>query len=954
MTKENAFKTWLQQAGVTVKAQNTRASAIRTIERKLEELGIPFRDLDAAWEADGFESLRARLRRMRDDARDGGQDYRILMPDSEKPLNRLSNSRSWLQLYGRFLAGEPPESAKDADRIRQHVLEHHIAPAREEGRGQEEVLVREVNTALGLDEAWPNICQALAGRKFQQLAQVPPPERIGAEQSSATVFRFDLSDHRINRRALDQLRSRFLDTCPDFRTFADPGTGLAKEKRDYKVAALEQVRAALGQGGDDETLGRAVFEILKTAKVLSVRMNAERSLAEQNPELLSEFHAVIGRLIRSVQSAEKALPQAFDSLSIAWGQGAKPLTYAARLNIPFAALTLVRPREAAPLKIRTINKAWDKLTGDELFVEARGDMQSDYGRFAAVFSELFDIMRDDWKWQPQDWWDIQGFLSIALDDKAIPEPLDTGTRSETSESLESPMPMSATNLILYGPPGTGKTFSTAVEAVRLCGEPVPEDREALMETYQRLLAAGRVEFVTFHQSMSYEDFVEGRQPMTGSDEDNNTSSAGFRLETVPGIFRRIAKRAETSRGRSTGDDAIPVAGRRVFKMSIGEANNPEDAHLFEEAIEGGYALLGYEDIDWSNDKFADRNAIIHSCKTEGELKGHTDVGARSGAVQMPFLFRNWVSRGDFVVVSKGNSLFRAIGQFTGDYEYRPRPEGSYAHRRAVRWLWVDRQGVPVSEIYTRLFTQKSIYVLDGNELNIPALERYLNSQQAHGSAEPEPFVLIIDEINRANISKVFGELITLLEPDKRLGQPNALKVRLPYSGDDFSVPSNLHILGTMNTADRSIALLDTALRRRFTFREMMPDPTLLVGAAGTCGLQLPQILATINERIEYLYDREHQIGHAYFIDCASRVDVDAVMRHKVIPLLAEYFFEDSEKIAAVLGDAASHDGPIDGGFLRRSMLKAPPGLEDGDALPRFRWEVRSEDDGFDYTKLTEA
>ena len=141
------------------------------------------------------------------------------------------------------------------------------------------------------------------------------------------------------------------------------------------------------------------------------------------------------------------------------------------------------------------------------------------------------------------------------------------------------MPIFPMNLILYGPPGTGKTFSTAAEAVRLCGEPVPEDREPLMQAYQQLLAAGRIEFVTFHQSLSYEDFVEGRQPMTGSDEDGDTSSAGFRLETVPGIFRRIAKRAETSRGRSTGDDAIAVAGRQVFKMSIGEANNPEDAHL---------------------------------------------------------------------------------------------------------------------------------------------------------------------------------------------------------------------------------------------------------------------------------------------------------------------------------------------------------------------------------------
>jgi len=526
-----------------------------------------------------------------------------------------------------------------------------------------------------------------------------------------------------------------------------------------------------------------------------------------------------------------------------------------------------------------------------------------------------------------------------------------GSKSEadTMDQASTTILASATNLILYGPPGTGKTFTSAAEAVRLCGEPVPQDRTELMAVYQRLVAAGRIEFVTFHQSMSYEDFVEGRQPMTGVDGDGDAESAGFRLETVHGVFRRIAKRAETSRGRSSGDDMIRLEGRQVFKMSIGEANNPEDAHLFEEAIEGGYTLLGFDDIDWSDEKYASREAIFEACKNHRD--GGGDIDARSGWVQMPFRFRNWVRQGDIVIVSKGNQQFRAIGEFVGDYEFKPRPEGGYAHRRAVRWLWVDREGVPVSEIYSRGFMQQSIYLLYDNELNIPALERYMNSQRSDGGGEPDQFVLIIDEINRANISKVFGELITLLEADKRLNQPNAVRVRLPYSGDEFGVPSNLHILGTMNTADRSIALLDTALRRRFTFREMMPDASILKDAAEKCGIDLPQLLTKINERIEYLYDREHQIGHAYFTACRSQADVDEVMRHKVIPLLAEYFFEDWAKIAAVLGDLEPGEGSISGGFLKRAILNPPPGLEDGDAVARFRWQVRSVDEGFDYSKL---
>ncbi|MBP3399394.1 MAG: AAA family ATPase, partial [Erysipelotrichaceae bacterium] len=176
--------------------------------------------------------------------------------------------------------------------------------------------------------------------------------------------------------------------------------------------------------------------------------------------------------------------------------------------------------------------------------------------------------------------------------------------------------------------------------------------------------------------------------------------------------------------------------------------------------------------------------------------------------------------------------------------------------------------------------------------------------RAENDKHKQNYVFIIDEINRGNISKIFGELITLIEESKRAGEDEIVRAILPYSKEFFSVPSNVYILGTMNTADRSIALMDTALRRRFDFVEMMPESKVLEGVE-VAGLNIAKMLDTINDRITFLYDREHTIGHAFFIPLKQEPTIEKlaeIFKNKLIPLLQEYFYEDYEKIQLVLGD----------------------------------------------------
>ena len=482
------------------------------------------------------------------------------------------------------------------------------------------------------------------------------------------------------------------------------------------------------------------------------------------------------------------------------------------------------------------------------------------------------------------------------------------------------------NTILYGPPGTGKTYATARRCVEICDGSGERSDEEVRERYRKLVEQERVEFITFHQSYGYEEFVEGLRPDTGGDEeDNGDGGPGFRLVATDGVIKRIAERAR--KVASPAETFFDFDDRRIFKMGLGNPADQEQHAIFDECIENGYVLLGYGGhVDWSEDRFDDYQEILARWREDDP-----DANGRNPNVKFMRQFRAKMNEGDLVIVPRGYDRFRAVGEVIGRYQFVLRGDGSYSHRRAVHWRWHDaEEGMPVSEIYDRTLRPPTIYELDRRNVQLERLKSYVDHFE--GTKRRLAHVLVIDEINRANVSKVMGELVTLLEEDKREGAENEVALTLPHSRKRFTLPSNLHIVGTMNTADRSIALLDTALRRRFDFEELPPDPERLREAATESGIDLPKVLRAMNERLEWLIDRDHLIGHAWLMGTRTREDVDRAMRRKIIPLIAEYFYDDWEKVRAVLGGT--------GDFVQREPLSHPPDLDDPGEV-RYRWTVRT-------------
>ena len=442
---------------------------------------------------------------------------------------------------------------------------------------------------------------------------------------------------------------------------------------------------------------------------------------------------------------------------------------------------------------------------------------------------------------------------------------------EYIESLPDTTTKHPLNLILYGPPGTGKTYNTVNKALDIV-EPkwqddfkkqdkITEEREYAQQRFNyHKDITGQIVFTTFHQSMGYEDFIEGIKPVVKDDK--------MTYKVQDGIFRKISEKAEKAKSCYWIDQ---------FVQSVEGKNN---------SIE------------------------LETNKQKKKFKVWHDKDSKSLSVQ---------------------------------------PDRSNSDQN-IKISIDDHLKKPLSEIDLEKILEGDFGDVNNWETYTPAIiDRIIKTYKNKKDLGYPPYVLIIDEINRGNVAQIFGELITLIEPSKRLGNSEEMKAILPYSSAQkgnpvyFGVPNNVYIIGTMNTADRSVEALDTALRRRFSFEEMMPDKKPLEGKT-VCNVGLDELLETINKRIVALKDREHQIGHSYFMGCPddnakAETWLTGVFKDKIIPLLQEYFYGDYKKIYYVLGP----------GFVEKETKKTIFAVDSNDYeldIPEERYDIVSFDAEF--------
>jgi len=402
-----------------------------------------------------------------------------------------------------------------------------------------------------------------------------------------------------------------------------------------------------------------------------------------------------------------------------------------------------------------------------------------------------------------------------------------------------------------------------------------------------MLRHGQVEFITFHQSYSYEDFVEGIRPVLDTEDEGNSP----RYECRPGAFKRLAINAlfDCLETAEAAKNLVPFDA--LWKTLLSKIEAEPDAKYPGLTKKTSYQL---------------------TVTPRGNIEGNNVVSNKNFLCSRKIL--------EQVFDAKRNQDSVTASEVT-DVVIR----GCHSHLVAA--VFNELKRIEKSQFRGRV--QRRRETTYTQEEKAASVQRFLSEGDSSGyQLKPESqwnqYVLVIDEINRGNISKILGELITLIEADKRVRtgeNQNTLVATLPYSGERFAVPANLCLLATMNTADKSIALVDVALRRRFDFEELRVDLSVCEQLTD----QMRSVLRELNQRIALRKDRDHQIGHAYFVGICDEGSFNQRFRKQIIPLLQEYFYNDWEGLRFVLGENSTSDGSlilkINGGDVREARTK---------------------------------
>jgi AAA domain (dynein-related subfamily) len=447
--------------------------------------------------------------------------------------------------------------------------------------------------------------------------------------------------------------------------------------------------------------------------------------------------------------------------------------------------------------------------------------------------------------------------------KTISSPFSAATVSENKANKHTTM-----NSILYGPPGTGKTFHSISHSVAIVENKsiesiLAEERELVKNRFDQYVIDGQIVFCTFHQSLSYEDFIEGIKPIEPSSEEEELTYA-----VEDGIFKRLCTEAAFS---------------FIQKNTTTETEKVLDFSTEYDRF-----------VDTVNERFSKGE------RTELETRSGGNVYIESISQKNNIWVRHIDGNRKYTVskkrLSKISQAFPELSEVTNiNDQFRAEIGGSNSSAYWAVLNAIRKQPAAAISKDTKTISEKEYSYEDKKEI----IESLINDD--YKIENPKKFVLIIDEINRGNVSQIFGELITLIEDDKRLGKEEALKATLPYAKDSFGVPCNISIIGTMNTADRSVEALDTALRRRFSFVPMAPNPDEL--KITDDDINLPEILRVLNNRLSVLKDNDHTIGHAWLWNVSDLDGLKIIFRDRILPLLQEYFYNDYEKLGLVLGDA---------------------------------------------------